>query len=194
MRHSEDPRFDLEAAHDDENIEPAVDPDSQERLAEEIPEPPHTASRFDAGTGQGTVTGPDYGEALQERPILDGSTQNDFTESTVPNPHRGQVDPAAVHHQPALNSTSTNRWLIASTIAAVIVSGVLLLLLRFDPLWCGIGIIVALVGLLLVLGVRMSRIGRRARLRIEAVLLAIIWLVPLAIIVSVLVASADEIW
>lgn len=175
-------------------IEPEVDPDSKERLAEERPDPPHAATHFDAGTGQGTVDGPPYDSPLQERPILDGSTMNEAAEATVPNPYRGQADPAAIKRQPALNSTSTNRWLFASIVAVVVVTVVLLLLFPWNPLWCGIGIVVALLGVLLMLVVRASRMRLRARLRTEAVLLASVWLVPLAIIVGVLITSADEIW
>ncbi len=34
----------------------------------------------------------------------------------MPNPSRGETDPAAMHRQPALHTTNTNRWLFASTI------------------------------------------------------------------------------
>ncbi len=70
----------------------------------------------------------------------------------------------------------------------------LLLLMPWSPVWCGIGITIALVGVLAMLAVRASRIGRAARLRIDAVLLAIVWLVPLAIFIFVLLASAASIW
>ncbi len=175
-------------------IEPEIDPDSDKRLLEELPETAHTATRFDAGTGQGTVSGPPKGVDFQERPILDGSTQDPVAESSVPNPHRGQDDPAAMKRQPALNSTNTNRWLIASVIAAAVMTVVLLVLMPWNPLWCGIGVTVALVGVLAMLAVRASRIGLKARLRIDAVLMAIVWLVPLAIFIVVLLTSADEIW
>lgn len=177
-----------------DRIEPEVDPDSQERIAEEHPDPPHAASRFDAGTGQGTVTGPPYDSDFQERPILDGSTQSPAAEASIPNPYRGETDPAAVHRQPALNSTSTNRWLIASVIAAAVVVAVLLLLLQWSPLWCGIGIVVALVSLILMLVVRASPLPLKPRLRVEAALMAVLWLVPLAIIITVLITAADQIW
>lgn len=175
-------------------IEPTVNPDSPKREREQMPEPPHPATRFDAGTGQGTVTGPPHDSPLQERPILDGSTQNYFAEATVPNPNRGESDPAQMKEQPALNSTNTNRWLFAAVIAAAIMTIVLLLLMPWNPVWCGIGITVALVGVLAMLAVRASRIGRTARLRLDAVLLAVVWLVPLAIFIFVLLTSAASIW
>lgn len=176
-----------------EDIEPSVDPDSQELLAEELPEPPHPATEFDAGTGQGTVHPPRTGR-LQQRPILDGSTQDSVTESTVPNPHRGQEDPAMMKRQPALNSSSTDRWLVASVIAAAVMCAALLWLLPYNEVWCGIGIIVALVGVIAMLVLRLTRIGLKARLRIDAVLMALVWLVPLAVFIAVLITSSDEIW
>lgn len=129
-----------------DSVEPAVNPDSPEREREQMPEPAHPATHFDAGTGQGTVTGPPRDSPLQERPILDGSTQNYVAEATVPNPNRGESDPAQMKEQPALNSTNTNRWLFAAVIAATIMTIVLLLLMPWNPMWCGIGITVALVG------------------------------------------------
>lgn len=177
-----------------DTIEPAVNPDSPRREHEQMPEPPHPATHFDAGTGQGTVTGPPHDSPLQERPILDGSTQNYVAEATVPNPNRGENDPAQMKHQPALNATNTNRWLFAAVTAAAIMTIVLLLLMPWSPVWCGIGITVALVGVLAMLTVRASRIGRTGRLRIDAVLLAIVWLVPLAIFIFVLLTSAASIW
>lgn len=175
-------------------IEPSVNPDSPKRESQHMPEPPHPATHFDAGTGQGTVTGPPHDSPLQERPILDGSTQHYVTEAAAPNPNRGESDPAQVKHQPALNTTNTNRWLFAAAAAAAIMTVVLLLLMPWNPVWCGIGITVALVGVLAMLAVRASRIGRAARLRIDAALLAIVWLVPLAIFIFVLLTSAASIW
>ncbi len=177
-----------------EDIEPAVDPDSKDRMAEELPEPPHPATRLDAGTGQGTVSGPPRDSEFQERPILDGSTQGAMTEASVPNPHRGQTDPALEWRQPAVNSASTNRWLFSGIIAFVVVAVVLFVLYPWDPVWCSIGIGFALVALLVMIGVRATRLRLKVRLRVEAALLALIWLVPLAIIFTVLGTSADEIW
>lgn len=174
--------------------EPVIDPDSSRRLADELPEPAHPATEFDAGTGQGTVSGPPRGTELQQRPILDGSTQDDIAEATVPNPYRGQYDPATIGRQPALNSVRTDRWMITGVIATVLVSIVLFLLLPYDPLWCGIGILVAVAGLVGMGVVRLSGLPLTQRLRADAVLLAIIWLVPLAIFIAVLVTSSDEIW
>lgn len=174
-------------------IEPSVDPDGREQLAHEWSEAPHPATRFDAGTGQGTVSAPREG-AFQERPILDGSTQSNFVEATVPNPYRGERDPSRISDQPALNTTSTNRWMFASVVAAVIVVVALFALFPWSPVWCTIGITFALVGLLAMLAVRASPLGLKARLRIDAVLMALIWLVPLIIILTVMLTNADEIW
>lgn len=182
-----------ERSREPEDVEPRIDPDSQERLAEELPEAPYPASRYDAGTGQGTVSGPPYGEELQERPILDGSTQDRVAEASVPNPYRGQEDPALVHRQPALNTSSTSRWMIASAVAAVVVTIPLLLLSPWNPLWCGIGIFIALIGLLAMLVVRSTGLRTKTRLRLDAALMAMIWLVPLAILLVVLFTSIDRI-
>lgn len=174
--------------------EPSIDPDSPRHLAEEIMDSPHGPTRYDAGTGRGTVSGPPYGEKFQDRPILDGSTQSAAFEASVPNPTRGQSDPAAMKRQPALNNTSTNRWLLFSTIAVLVVVAALLLLARWNPLWCGIGVIFACLSLLSMLVVRASPAKLRTRLRIEATIMALIWLVPLSIIVTTLITFADEIW
>lgn len=182
------------ALDSDPSLEPAVDPDAGERVAEERPDAPHGPSRFDAGTGQGTVDGPPAEAELQERPILDGSTMSADAEASVPNPYRGQTDPAQMRRQPALNSTNTQRWLFAAIIAFVLVGAALVALAPWDPLWCGIGLAVGLLGLVGMLLVRVSGISRPARLRLDAVLLTIIWLVPLAIILTVLITHAGEIW
>lgn len=182
------------AADAGEELEPTVDPDGQERLAEEHPDAPHPATRFDAGTGQGTVGGPPHDIDELERPILDGSTMSAEAEASVPNPHRGKIDPALEHRQPALTSTSTTRWLVAAIIAAVLMSAALFALYPWNPLWCSIGIGFALVALLAMLAVRATGLSRPARLRVEAALLGAIWVVPLAIFITVLATSADEIW
>ena len=176
------------------DIEPDVDPDSKERVAEEHPDPPHEASRFDAGTGQGTVSGPPTGVKFQERPILDGSTQSAEAEASVPNPYRGQTDPAQMHRQPALNDTGTQRWFIAGVVAFVLVGAALIALARWDPVWCSVGLAVGLIGLVGMLLVRVSRVERPLRLWLDALLLAIIWIVPLIVILGVMIGRADEVW
>lgn len=177
-----------------QEVEPVIDPDSAEREHEEIRERPHGPSRFDAGTGQGTVSGPPKHTDLQERPILDGSTQSDAVEASVPNPYRGQADPAQMKRQPALNSTSTDRWLFAGMVAYVLLAIALVALSRWDAFWCGVGLAVGLLGLVAMLIVRATGIRRPLRLRIDAVLLTVIWLVPLAIILTVMISRADQIW
>lgn len=59
---------------------------------------PHPATRYDAGSGQGTVSGPPYGEATQDRPVLDGSTMSPEAERAVDNPWRGIYDPELRRH------------------------------------------------------------------------------------------------
>lgn len=59
---------------------------------------PRTASRFDAGTGQGTVSEPHYGDATLDHPVLDGSTLGPEAERAVDNPWRGIVDPELRRH------------------------------------------------------------------------------------------------
>lgn len=173
---------------------PEVYPDPRDSAVEEHLDPPHGATRFEAPAGHGTAEGPPYGQQFQERPVLDGSTQSSGAEAATPNPYRGQEDPATMARQPALNTTSTTRWLIASVIAAVILVVTLLLLSPWNPVWCGVGVTFALVGVLAMLVVRATRMPRKPRLRLEAVLMALVWLVPLAIIVTVVITSADEIW
>lgn len=175
-------------------LEPIMDVDAGERVAEERPDPPHPASRFDAGTGQGTVSGPRWDTELLEHPVLDGSTQSAEAEASVPNPYRGRNDPALVRLQPALNNTSTRRWLYSGIVAFFLLGVALILLSPWDPLWCGIGLAVGFLGLLGMVLVRASKIVQPARLRLDAVLLAIIWLVPLAIVLTVMIGHADEIW
>lgn len=177
-----------------QRLEPEVDPDSGAREEEQLFETPHGPSRFDAGTGQGTVTGPPKHAEFQERPILDGSTQSGAVEASVPNPYRGHDDPAQMKQQPALNSTNTNRWLFAAVVAYVILAAALVALARWDAVWCSIGLAVGLIGLLGMLVVRATGITRPLRLRIDAVLLTVIWLVPLAIILSVMIGRSDQIW
>lgn len=56
-------------------------------------EPPHAASRFDAGTGQGTISRIPAGKTL-DHPILDGSTESRVAQGFTENPFRGRRDPA----------------------------------------------------------------------------------------------------
>lgn len=58
---------------------------------------PHPASATDAGSGQGTVSGPPHGKT-QDRPVLDGSTQSRESEREVDNPWRGVYDPELHRH------------------------------------------------------------------------------------------------
>lgn len=56
-------------------------------------EPPHAASRYDAGTGQGTISEIPSGKTL-DHPVLDGSTESRVAQSSTQNPFRGHRDPA----------------------------------------------------------------------------------------------------
>lgn len=58
-----------------------------------VREAPHGASRYDAGTGQGTLFTMPKGELL-EHPVLDGSTENRRSQRATENPYRGRRDPA----------------------------------------------------------------------------------------------------
>lgn len=186
--------FRAAAAGKHHNVEPAIDADSPERLDEEILEVPHEATHFDAGTGGGTVSGVNDDAATQDRPLLDGSTMSPITERTVPNPYRGVEDPATITRQPALNSTSTNRWLFSGVVATALMSLVLLLLAQYNPLPTSIAIVIALAAMLLMLLVRLTGIETKLRLRFDAILLAVIWLVPLSVIVTTLITYRDLIW
>ncbi|MBL5973105.1 MAG: hypothetical protein D3X82_04820 [Candidatus Leucobacter sulfamidivorax] len=64
----------------------------------EHPHGVHEATRYDAGDGQGTVSGPPYGTATQDRPVLDGSTLSPEEERGVVNPWRGIYDPELRRH------------------------------------------------------------------------------------------------
>ncbi len=58
---------------------------------------PHEADRFDAGTGQGTVSEhPDT--PTQDRPVLDGSTESAESEASTPNARKGLEDPGLIRH------------------------------------------------------------------------------------------------
>lgn len=70
------------------------------------PDEPHEATRYDSGTGQGTVSGPPKGET-QDRPILDGATQSQAEERAVENPRRGMEDPGLVRDTETGEKTAT---------------------------------------------------------------------------------------
>lgn len=167
-----------------------LDVDSHERVFDA----PHPASEFDAGDGQGTVSGPPLDGGVLRHPILDGATQSDAAEATVPNPYRGVNDPGTIGKQPALNTATSTRWLLAGVFATVVVAIPLVLLARVDPVWTGIGLAAALIGLLLMLGARWMRMEQQRRLRTMAILLAWIWIVPVAVIVTVLITRSDQIF
>ena len=59
----------------------------------ELTDPPHKATKFDAGTGQGTLDEMPSGDTL-DRPVLDGSTESSTAQRETDNPFRGMADPA----------------------------------------------------------------------------------------------------
>lgn len=60
--------------------------------------PVRKPTRFDAGDGQGTSPGAPKDTDVQERPILDGSTEPDSVERAVPHARRGMEDPGLIRH------------------------------------------------------------------------------------------------
>lgn len=60
-------------------------------------ETPHPATRYDAGNGQGTIHAWPHGKT-QDRPVLDGSTQDREIEAEVDNPWRGIDDPGLIFY------------------------------------------------------------------------------------------------
>lgn len=144
-------------------------------------DPVHEESTLEASNGLGTSQGPPLDGGELNHPILDGSTQSDLAEATVENPHRGQIDPALITRQPALNRTSSTRWIIAAAVALIVVSGVLIALFEWNPLWSAIGIAFALFCFIAMIVMRQVDMTQRARLRTDAILLGLLWVVPLAI-------------
>lgn len=144
-------------------------------------DPAHEESEFEAPSGHATSDGPPLDGGELHHPILDGSTQSDLAEASAPNPHRGQTDPALVTHQPALNRTSSIRWIIAGAVALVVVSVVLIALYEWSPLWCTVGIGFAALCFIGMFVIRQISMTQRARLRTDAILLGLLWVVPLAI-------------
>lgn len=71
------------------------DTNGEGRRRRPISDEPREATETDAGSGQGTVTGPPKGET-QNRPILDGSTMSDEQEKEVEDPRKGMTDPALI--------------------------------------------------------------------------------------------------
>lgn len=158
------------------------------------PDPVRPPSRFDAGSGQGTVTGnPFKGMKYQEHPLLDGSTMSHEAEALVVNPHRGEESPARELKQEALTTASTTRYLMSGIVAAILITVALLFLLQWEPVLSGIGILVVLFGLFAMLIVRGTHRSRPTRLRIEASILTVMWVAPITLGIIALVRSLDEI-
>ncbi|MFV0434857.1 MAG: hypothetical protein ACK5LO_12845 [Leucobacter sp.] len=79
-------------------------PVSQRRFID----PPHPASRFDSGNGNGTIRKSPRGKTL-DHPILDGASESWHAEHDVENPWRGVDDPGLVVH-PARQRRRKRRW------------------------------------------------------------------------------------
>lgn len=60
-------------------------------------DPPRPESRYDSGSGNGTIMRWPPGKTL-EHPILDGATQSRHAEHDVENPWRGVDDPGLIVH------------------------------------------------------------------------------------------------
>lgn len=69
------------------------EPSSPVGTTPELSDPPHKGSKFDAGTGQGTLDEMPSGDTL-DRPVLDGSTESSTAQRETDNPFRGKADPA----------------------------------------------------------------------------------------------------
>lgn len=157
-------------------------------------EPPHHSDRFDAGTGQGTVKGFGWGEELQERSVLDGSSEVPRVEVRGHHGrHAGGGEPDAFYGQPSLNTASSKQWLIAGVVSAVVVSVALLWLLQWSPLLCGIALVAVMLLLLAMVFVRKRVVlnSRPRGLHIESVLLVLIWAIPIVTIIIVLITSVE---
>lgn len=113
--------------------------------------------------------------------VLEGADLSPSEEARVANPYRGMVDPAVVRKQPALNFTSSTRFLIAGVVAAAVVSAVLLALFAWNAAWATFGIAFAITALAVMWILRAVDMQQKMRLRTDALLLAAIWTVPLAI-------------
>lgn len=71
---------------------PSASPEAPPSTAAEH-ESPHEASRYDAGTGQGTISRMPTGETI-DHPVLDGATETDEAQRSTENPFRGRRDPS----------------------------------------------------------------------------------------------------
>lgn len=152
-------------------------------------EPPRQPSRFDAGTGQGTSSGPPDDVEFQDRPVLDGSTLSDASEAQVRNPHRGQADPGSETKQEPLNTGSSLIWLIAANLAAVALTAWLLFLFPWNPVLSSVGVLFVILGLVAMLIIRRLRMRRQRKLRVEALILLVIWIVPFGCGLAILFTS-----
>ena len=77
--------------HRDDAITQRIDRETIESPPEM--DQPHEASRYDAGTGQGTLFKVPHGDVL-EHPVLDGATESSASQRATVNPFRGLRDPA----------------------------------------------------------------------------------------------------
>lgn len=188
-KHAREPEFEPGVERD--IVVPTEDPDRTLHYTEL----PHEASRFDAGTGQGTHTGSTWGEELQEHPILDGATESAIVEEQTTNDYKGGGEPSAVYSQPALTSASSSRWLLAGIVSAILIAIPLVWLLQFNAVISGIGMVVVLILLLAMVFVRkrVVRPDRRKGLTSEAFLLVLMWIVGIAAAIATIAVEMEQI-
>ncbi|MHA3724082.1 hypothetical protein ACXR2T_09410 [Leucobacter sp. HY1910] len=90
---SDEPQGLSEDLAQDEPLEPRSVGDDAAAAARPSKEAPHPASRYDAGTGQGTLFRMPQGDVI-EHPVLDGATEGRAAQRATENPFRGHRDPA----------------------------------------------------------------------------------------------------
>lgn len=118
-------------------------------------------------------------------PVLEGSHMSAEEEARVKNPNRGDTQPTAWDHQPALQTAKSSRWLFSGLIAALIWIIVHGFLLRWDPVLAiiSIGFVVVVFAAMVV--ILWLHTGRRRKLHVDAALLSAIWLVPLVLAIVI---------
>lgn len=122
-----------------------------------------------------------------DTPVLSGSHMSPDEEAHVANPYRGEADPAAMDHQPALRTTTSLRWVYAAGLAAAIWLIVHTYLLQFATVLPTIAVAFVLVALVAMVALRMSHLHQRRKLHLQMILLWSIWLVPLALALALVV-------
>ncbi len=128
-----------------------------------------------------------------DEPVLSGSHMSGDEEAHVANPNRGEADPGAMDHQPALRTTTSLRWVYAAGLAAAIWLIVHTYLLQFATVLPTIAVAFVFVALIAMVVLRMSHMRQRRKLHLQMILLWSIWLVPLALAIVVFMGSTAEV-